>query len=176
MKKAIAFTSYLATIPLANWFINNVGTVNFPGAPHIIPVGFGYQAPSGVLLIGFALFARDILQELAGRKIVIIAIIAGLPISMIVNPAVAFASTVAFLVSELADFAVYDKIRTKSRTAAIVASGVTGGVADSFLFLYLAFGSIQFWEGQVIGKTLMAILCAAIWKGSRAVSQRMSTV
>jgi len=176
IKTLSLFAVYLATIPLANWFINNVGTVGFPGGPHTIPVGFGYQAPSGVLLIGFALFARDLLQERAGRKAVLLAIMIGLPLSVLVNPAVAFASTVAFGVSEMADFAVYDRLRQYSKSAGIFFSGVVGGVVDSMLFLWLAFGSIQFWQGQVIGKIMMTLVCLFILRGINAVSKRMSAV
>ena len=126
LKTPVLFAIYLATIPLANWFINHIGSVGFPGGPHTIPVGFGYQAPSGVLLIGFALFARDLLQERAGRKAVLLAILVGLPLSIVVNPAIAFASTVAFGVSELADFAIYDRLRQYSKSAGIFFSGLVG--------------------------------------------------
>lgn len=176
MKKSLLFASYLLTIPLANWFINNVGTVGFPGGPHTIPVGFGYQAPSGVLLIGFALFARDLLQEAAGRKTVLFAILVGLPLSAIVNPSVAVASTVAFAASEFADFALYDRIRGYSKALGMVISGIVGGIIDSLLFLWLAFGSITFWQGQVIGKIGMTVACVGVMKGFRVLSQRMSSV
>jgi uncharacterized PurR-regulated membrane protein YhhQ (DUF165 family) len=100
----------------------------------------------------------------------------GLPLSVLVNPAVAFASTVAFGVSEMADFAVYDRLRQYSKSAGIFFSGLVGGVVDSMLFLWLAFGSIQFWQGQVIGKTIMTLVCLFILRGINAVSKRMSTV
>jgi len=174
--KLSTFAIYLATIPLANWFIGNVGTLSFPGGPHTIPVGFGYDAPSGVLLIGFALFARDILQEVAGRKWVLVAIGAGLPLSYLVNPMLAVASTVAFVLSELLDLAVYSKLRARNKPVAVAVSGFVGGVADSFLFLWLAFGSIKFWEGQVIGKTGMAILFACLLAVKNVVSERVSAV
>jgi len=176
LKTPVLFATYLATIPLANWFINHIGSVGFPGGPHTIPVGFGYQAPSGVLLIGFALFARDLLQERAGRKAVLVAILVGLPLSVIVNPVIAFASTVAFGVSELADFAIYDRLRQYSKSAGIFFSGLVGGVVDSMLFLWLAFGSIMFWQGQVIGKTLMTVACLVVLKGTNVLFKRMSSV
>lgn len=170
------FIGYLLTIPLANWFINNVGLTPFPGSPHLIPVGFGYQAPSGVLLIGLALFSRDLLQERAGKKSVLIAIGLGLLLSVLVNPAIAFASGAAFLASELADFGIYTQVRKYSKWLGMLLSGVIGSVIDSFLFLWLAFNSIAFWEGQIIGKVGMTIICVGIWKGLRALPKRLSTV
>ena len=149
---------YLSTIPLANWFINNVGTQSFPQGPHTIPVGFGYQAPSGVLLIGVALLARDYVQEKFGKQKVLIAVALGIVLSFFVNRDVAIASALAFAVSEIVDFSLYTRIKNKSIVAAVVVSGIVGGVIDSFLFLQIAFGSTDFWQGQVIGKTSIALL------------------
>jgi len=173
--KHLALILYLATIPAANWFINHVGHQSFPGGPHTIPVGFGFQAPSGVLLIGVALFTRDYVQEEFGKRRTLEAITAGMVISYFVNPAVAFASAVAFLVGELTDFAVYTKIKERSIALAVIYSGVTGGITDSFLFLYIAFGSTRYWQGQVIGKTWMALLGGAIMWSHHAVSHRLRT-
>ena len=172
-KRYLALFAYLATIPLANWFINNVGTQSFPGGPHTIPVGFGYQAPSGVLLIGIALFARDYVQERFGKRNVLVAIAAGIAISFFVNPDVATASAVAFAAGEIVDFFVYTRIKRKSIALAVALSGVIGGVIDSFLFLRIAFGSTDFWQGQVIGKTWMALLGGLVIWGCGALSNRL---
>ena len=176
MKKVLALLGYLLTIPAANWMIENVGTQGFPGGPHTIPVGFGYQAPSGVLLIGVALALRDYVQEKAGRNLTLAAIAVGIGLSYIVNPAVATASAVAFAISELIDFAIYTKIRRRNKPAAIAASGIIGGAIDSFLFLQIAFGSTMFWQGQVIGKTIIAAVAALTVWIYRDLSQRMRTV
>ena len=152
-----AFTAYLLSIPFANWLIDNVGTVQFPDGPHVIPVGFGYDAPSGVLAIGFALFARDYVQQRLGKRFALVAIAAGVLLSVFVNRNLALASGLAFAFGELSDFAVYTPIRKKSVFLAVFLSGFAGGVIDSLIFLQIAFGSIDYWQGQVIGKTLMAL-------------------
>ena len=54
----LSLLAYAGTVPLANWMISNVGTQQFPDGPHTIPVGFGFDAPSGVLAIGVSLAAR----------------------------------------------------------------------------------------------------------------------
>lgn len=174
MRKCLALFGYLSTIPAANWMIQNVGTQGFPGGPHTIPVGFGYDAPSGVLLIGVALALRDYIQEKAGRNQTLIAIAIGIGLSYIVNPAVATASAVAFAVSELIDLAVYTRIRRRNKPIAIAASGFVGGIVDSLLFLQIAFGSTMFWQGQVIGKTAIAILAAVGLKVYRDLSHRLT--
>jgi len=174
MRKYLALVGYLLTIPVANWMIQNVGTQSFPDGPHTIPVGFGYEAPSGVLLIGLALALRDYVQEKTGRNLTLVAIAIGIGLSYIVNPAVATASAVAFGVSELIDFVIYSRIRRRNKPVAIATSGFIGGIIDSLLFLQIAFGSTMFWQGQVIGKTAVAILAAVTFKVYRDLSQRLS--
>jgi uncharacterized PurR-regulated membrane protein YhhQ (DUF165 family) len=40
---------------------------------------------------------------------------------------------------------------------AVAASNTVGAVVDSLLFLAIAFGSVAFWQGQVIGKLEMTV-------------------
>lgn len=176
IKHLVIAALYLVTIPLANWFINNIGEQAAPNLPHTIPVGFGYQAPSGVLFIGLALFARDILQEAIGKRRVLAIIAAGVALSYWVNPAVATASAVAFACGELADLLIYTTIKCRNRVAAIFCSGLIGSIVDSFLFLQIAFGSTMFWEGQVIGKIAMTAFCALLVWGKDALPNRVHTV
>lgn len=176
MKKYLALIGYLLTIPAANWMIQNIGTQSFPDGPHTIPVGFGYNAPSGVLLIGVALALRDYVQEKAGRNQTLIAIAIGIGFSYIVNPAVATASAVAFGISEVVDLAIYSRIRRHNKPIAIATSGIVGGIIDSLIFLQIAFGSTMFWQGQIIGKTLVAIAAALTFKVYRDLSQRLSSI
>jgi len=171
--KFAAIVLYLSTIPLANWFINNVGHQYAPGLPHTIPVGFGYEAPSGVLLIGIALLTRDYVQEKFGKSITLIAILIGIVVSYQINSSVATASAIAFCLSEFTDFAIYTQIKERSKILAVVISGVIGGVIDSFVFLQLAFQSTQFWQGQVIGKTMMALIGGCCLWGFHVVSDRL---
>ncbi len=42
--------------------------------------------------------------------------------------------------------------------AAVVASSVVGLIVDSIVFLWLAFGSLEFLTGQVVGKAWMVLL------------------
>src|SRR3569833_3202277 len=45
---------------------------------------------------------------------------------------------------------------------AVVASSIGGLAVDSLVFLWLAFGSLQFLEGQVIGKLWMVLIAAPL--------------
>ena len=106
--KYIVLIAYLLCIPAANWLIGNVGVRCVPNGPCVIPVGFGLMAPSGVLMIGLALVLRDLVQRWLGLGWVLAAILAGSTISAVIAPpALVLASATAFLLSELADTAVY---------------------------------------------------------------------
>ena len=87
------------------------------------------------------------------------AIVIGAAVSAaLAPPALVLASTVAFALSELADFAVYTPLQRRGLVLAVLASSAVGLVADSVLFLWLAFHSLDFLAGQVIGKALMVLL------------------
>lgn len=117
------------------------------------------MAPSGVLMVGLALVLRDLVQRRLGVGWGLSAIVIGAAVSAaLAPPALVLASTVAFALSELADFAVYTPLQRRGLVLAVLASSAVGLVADSVLFLWLAFHSLDFLAGQVIGKALMVLL------------------
>ena len=154
-----ALALFALTIPAANWLIGNAGTVCVPNGPCLVPVWPGVMAPSGVLMIGLALVLRDVVQRRLGPGIALAAIFGGAVLSAtFAPPAIVFASTAAFLLSELADFAVYTPLQRRRFVLAVFASSVVGLVVDSLVFLWIAFGSLDFLAGQVIGKIWMLLL------------------
>lgn len=150
---------YIACIPAANWTIQHLGTVCAPDGPCLIPVAPGLMAPSGVLLVGLALVLRDLVQRRLGTAYGLGAVLVGTVISaLLAPPALVIASATAFLLSELADFAVYTPLQKRGFVFAVLASSLVGLVADSIIFLWLAFGSLDFLSGQIIGKGWMVFL------------------
>ena len=155
-----AFACFLASIPLANWMVLHVGTVCVPQGPCLVPVAPGLLAPSGVLTVGAALVLRDVVQRCLGLTWGLAAIAAGAALSILVAPAaLVIASGTAFALSELADFLVYTPLQRRRLTLALFASSFVGLLVDSLVFLLLAFGSLAFLPGQIIGK-LWAVLIA----------------
>lgn len=156
----LALAAYAATIPAANWMIGNVGEC-IPNGPCLVPVWFGLMAPSGVLIIGAALVLRDAVHRLLGWQWAVAAILVGAVLSFQFSPPVlVVASVAAFLLSELADLAVYAPLQRKRLVLAVAASGIVGAAIDSAVFLWLAFGSLDFIAGQLVGKLWMTILAA----------------
>jgi uncharacterized PurR-regulated membrane protein YhhQ (DUF165 family) len=155
----IYLAGFIACIPLANWLIGHVGTVCPPNNPCLVPVAPGLMAPSGVLMIGLALVLRDLVQRRLGPAWSVNAVVAGAALSaFLAPPELVIASGVAFLFSELADFLVYTPLQQRRFVLAVIASSAVGLVVDSLLFLYLAFGNLDFLYGQIAGKALMVAL------------------
>ena len=143
--------------------IGHVGTTCVPNGPCLVPVAPGLSAPSGVLMIGLALVLRDVVQRRLGSAIGLAAIAVGALISAAIAPAaLVVASTTAFLLSELADFAIYTPLQRSRFVAAVALSSVVGLVVDSAVFLWLAFGSLDYLPGQIVGKLWMVLLAVPV--------------
>jgi len=157
--KYLPLIAYVGTIWLANWAITTYG---------LVPVGFGLLAPAGVYFAGLAFTLRDLTQDSLGRRWTYAAIVIGAALSGFLSGPLAIASGVAFLVSETSDLLVYSPLRERRWLLAVGLSNTVGLFVDSILFLLLAFGSLEFVWGQVVGKTEMTILAIVVLWGWRA--------
>ncbi len=165
---------FALTIPAANWLIGNAGTACVPQGPCLVPVAPGLMAPSGVMMAGVALVLRDLVQRRLGVGLASLAILAGAGLSaFLAPPALVAASATAFLISEFADLAVYTPLARRGLVVAVVASGVVGLVVDSVVFLWLAFGSLDFLAGQIVGKAWMVLLSIPFVAWLRRRDQRL---
>ena len=156
-RNLIAFSAcfaFLATIYCANAATDRWGP---------IPVGLGLMAPAGVLFAGLAFSLRDLVHEFAGRAGALIVICWGAFLSLItVDDRLALASALAFLVSELLDLMIYDRLRRRSYWQAVALSNTAGAILDSCIFLSVAFGSLEFLPGQILAKSYMTLLALVL--------------
>lgn len=167
----LLFVAFAATVPLANLMLTHVGNCQQLG-PCTIPVFPGIQAPSAVILIGVALVLRDLIHRSLGIGAAFFAILCGTWASLVVADArIGLASSAAFVGSELTDMLVYHAFR-RNVPVAVLASGAAGAFVDSLLFLSMAFGSLAFLPGQLIGKmyasVVVALVCALVprWRAT----------
>jgi uncharacterized PurR-regulated membrane protein YhhQ (DUF165 family) len=153
------FAAFLASIPLANWMIGHIGTVCVPQGPCLVPVAPGLMAPSGVATVGFALVLRDMVQRCLGTAWGLAAVLAGTLASVVLaDPHVVAASALGFLISEFSDFAIYTPLQRRGLVLAVLASSAAGLVVDSVVFLTIAFGSLEFLPGQIVGKAWAVLI------------------
>lgn len=149
----LAAIGYIATIVAANWTVKHYGVVS---------VGFGYLAPAGVYFVALALVLRDYVQWALGKALMLAALAVGIAVSYAVStPALAEASALAFAFSELADFALFTWIAPRWSRAVLV-GGLVGAVIDSAIFLSVAFGSLAFMPGQVLGKAYGIVAASVV--------------
>ncbi|MCG2799427.1 MAG: VUT family protein [Cellulomonas sp.] len=80
-----------------------------------------------------------------------------------------------FLLAELADFAVYIRVRRRGRAVAVVTSNIVSGMLDSVVFLSIAFGATPALHGaptMTVGRLLASLLTFGVlivvgWSASR---------
>lgn len=151
----------LAAIVGANYLTSTYGLVTW----------LGLTATAGTWVAGFAFVARDTIHEAGGKRWVVSVIIIGALLSAILSPRLALASGIAFLLSELADFAVYTPLRNRSRTAAAILSNTVGAVVDTIVFLTLAGFPLTGTATQVlvkVGVTTLFVLAVRFITGKVA--------
>jgi queuosine precursor transporter len=177
-REGLGFLALFAlTIPAANWLIGHAGTVCLRDGPCLIPVAPGVLAPSGVTMAGVALVLRDLVQRRLGVAAASLAILFGAALSaLLAPPALVIASASAFLLSEFADLAVYTPLVRRGLVMAVAASGAVGLVVDSIVFLWLAFGSLDFLAGQIVGKAWMVLASIPFVAWLRRRDQRLGIV
>jgi len=147
------WASFTATVVAANLAVTHIG---------FLPVWPGIVAPAGVYLVGLALVLRDLLQEATSWKWSAVAVVVGAGLSAVFSPELALASASVFLASELLDLVVYTPLRRRGMVLAMAASNTVGIAVDSVLFLWLAFGSLDFLTGQVLGKAWMTVAAVLV--------------
>lgn len=171
---AVFLGLFALCIPAANWMIGSVGVTCVPNGPCLIPVAPGLMAPSGVLLIGLALVLRDLVQRRLGVPWALAAIAAGAGLSaLLAQPALVLASATAFLLSELADFAVYTPLQRRRLLLAVAVSSLVGVIVDSAVFLWLAFGNLDYLWGQIVGKAWMVLAALPVVRWLRNRDRRL---
>lgn len=158
-------TLLLTSVVAANWATSTFG---------FVPVGFGVSATAGTFFAGFALALRDATQDILGKQWMLGTIVAGAVISyLIADPFIALASVAAFAVAELINFAIYTPLRNRSRlgdrrwAAAVTTSSIAGALADTVIFLAIAFGwaaVLPALVGQLVGKAWATVLYLLIGK------------
>lgn len=151
--KALVGIAFIAAIVAANWLTSHYG---------MIPVGFGLVATAGTYLAGLTFILRDAVQDASGKRAALLLIIIGALISWaLADPRIALASCAAFLVGELADFAVYTPLRRHGYVRAAIASNTVGAFLDTLLFLWIAgFPIVGAWQGQILAK--LTVTAAAV--------------
>lgn len=163
----ITATGLIGSVIAANWLTTRYG---------FIPVGFGLASTAGTFAAGFAIALRDATQDLLGKKMMLAVVAVGAAISyLIADPMIAIASAAAFALAELVNFTIYTPLRERSKLgdrtwfAAVIASNLGAAIADTVVFLWIAFGwaaVVPALAGQLVGKGWATLAYLAAGKGA----------
>lgn len=126
------------TLSLAIAFVGVILAANALTSAFGVVTVIGLTATAGTWVAGLGFVFRDWLQEVGGRRWVAGTILVGAVVSATISPAIAIASGAAFLVSELADWAVYSPLRQRRPLTAALVSNTVGAALDTVVFLALA--------------------------------------
>jgi uncharacterized PurR-regulated membrane protein YhhQ (DUF165 family) len=160
--KAYGFSLlYLAAIPTTNWAFAYVGVLPIPGT------GFVWHPLA--ILVGFWLVLRDFAHRELGDRWIFAPVVAGVALSYLTSsPRIATASAIAFLASELVDYAVFRWTKRPLRQRVLLSSAASVPV-DSVLFSGVAFGlaainPVTF--GVMLAAKMLgaAVVAVALWR------------
>ncbi|MGH9090848.1 MAG: VUT family protein [Acidimicrobiales bacterium] len=160
----MALCGFMTMIPVANVWLDHFGLWRLP---LLGPVS------SGVIWIGLAFVLRDVGQLLLGRWWSYLAIVVGVLLSWsLASPALAVASGASFACSEVLDAAIYTPLANRAFLRATLVSGWVGSLADSAVFVDLAFHSFQGWWQLGVVK---ALVVATVTPGAYVARRRLSS-
>jgi queuosine precursor transporter len=132
--RALIWTlAYVIAILAVNWLF----------APsQLIPGLTTWATPYGDLflanlLVGAVFVLRDYAQRHIGHRVLLATLLAGVLTYVMVDPAIAIASIVAFVISETADWAIYSFWK-KPLQSRILVSSLVAVPLDTFAFQHLA--------------------------------------
>jgi queuosine precursor transporter len=118
---------YVVCIVLVNWTFTVI-------APWSTPLGDLYIAN---VIVGFVFVLRDYAQREVGHKVLLATLVAGIITYFMVDPAIAVASITAFVISEMADWAIYSFTKRPLQSRILISSLVSVPL-DTLAFQHLA--------------------------------------
>lgn len=144
---------YIASIVLVNWAFTVVPPIPIPG---------GALWPPVALIVGFVFVLRDFAQREIGHWVLGAMLLGALLSYGMAGRQVALASAAAFLVSEIADWAVYTWTKRPIGDRVLLSSAVAAPL-DSIVFLAgIGFLSVAGVAAMTISKMLGAVVVWAM--------------
>ncbi len=122
----------------------------------------------GALSYPVAFLVTDITNRTLGVKlarcVVIVGFVAAVIMSLLLaNPRIALASGTAFLIAQLLDITIFDKLRQQTWWKAPIASSVIASFVDTFIFFSLAFvGTGLPWHTWALGDYGAKLIMVAV--------------
>jgi uncharacterized PurR-regulated membrane protein YhhQ (DUF165 family) len=152
MMKYKLTVAYIVAIVIANLGFSYLPMIPLPGGEMLAPMSF---------LVGFIFVIRDFSQREIGHKVLGAMAVGGLLSYYMADPFVAYASVVAFMISESVDWGVYT-FTNKPLKQRVLLSSLIGTPIDSAIFMsILGFFS---WYGLLIMFISKMVGALIVWR------------
>lgn len=139
---------YVVSIVAVNWMFTAI-------APWPTPLGDLYLAN---IVVGFVFVLRDYAQREVGHNVLFATAAAGVLTWFMVDPAIAVASITAFILAEMADWAIYSFTK-RPLSQRILYSSLIAVPLDTLAFQYLAgYLTPAAFSMEVVSKALGVVL------------------
>lgn len=147
-------------MPFSLLYLLAIVAINI-GFEHVHPIALpgGDLWPPMSLAVGTIFVLRDFAQREIGHRVLLVMLVGAAISYVMASPALAVASLLAYLVSELTDWAVFTFTGWSLRKRVLVSSAIAAPV-DSAVFL---------WAIGVHSVTAVALMTASKWIGILAV-------
>jgi len=156
MASTVALSNYLVQFPINYFDLENFltyGAFSYPVAFLITDLcnrSYGKESAKKIVYLGFFLG-------------IFLTLYFSINFSDLISIRIAFGSGTAFLVAQLIDVSVFDKLRKRKWYVAPLCSSLVGSTIDTFLFFSISFyGTGVNWIALSIGDLLVKILVALI--------------
>jgi uncharacterized PurR-regulated membrane protein YhhQ (DUF165 family) len=152
---------YVASIVLVNWMFTAI-------APWATPLGDLYLAN---IVVGFVFVLRDYAQREVGHYVLGFTALAGAITYVMVDPAIAVASVTAFMLSEMADWAIYSFTRRPIHERILISS-IVAVPLDTLVFQHMAgYLTPAAFTTEVLSKAIGVLI---VWYLLRARDRRLA--
>jgi uncharacterized PurR-regulated membrane protein YhhQ (DUF165 family) len=174
MAVIVAASNYLVTIPVTTILgVDMNAATGFAFSEYVQWAAFSYP---------IAFLVTDVMNRVYGpsaaRRVIAVGFVFGVVLSLwLADPRIAFASGTAFLVAQLMDVSVFNRMRDGLWWKAPLVSSIIAGTVDSALFWTLAFYGSDFvgwwnyalvdWAAKVSVTVLMLVPFRALTWGMR---------
>lgn len=175
MAVIVAASNYLVTIPVTSILgVDMNAATGFAFSDYVQWAAFSYP---------IAFLVTDVMNRVYGasaaRRVIAVGFVFGVVLSLaLADPRIAFASGTAFLVAQLLDVSVFNRMRDGLWWKAPLVSSIIAGTVDSALFWTLAFYASDFagwwnyglvdWTVKLTVTVLMLVPFRALTWGMRA--------
>jgi hypothetical protein len=146
----VASANYLVQFPVNDWL--TWGAITYPVSYFVTDLTNRRHGPGSARRVVFVGFALAVLASI-----------------WLASPRIALASGMAFLVSQLMDVAIFDRLRRRAWWQPPLFSSVIGSAVDTALFFALAFwGTAMPWVTLAVGdygvKVAIALVLLLPWR------------